>query len=113
MHGANNVVSNLPDSFIALICLLMAADPPVASELLWRVNPDEFNRRFRNKVMVDLVADKLGSDAGTVLAAMLSHGRRYETAVKVSGLCLHIHRLLLSLHSIAMRSVSAQIPAVQ
>lgn len=36
--------------------------------------------------MADLVADKLGADAGTVLAAMLSHGRRFETTVQV-GLC--------------------------
>jgi hypothetical protein len=36
------------------------------------------------QVMSDLVADKLGADAGTVLAAMLSHGRRFETAVQVS-----------------------------
>ncbi|KAF6265727.1 hypothetical protein COO60DRAFT_870422 [Scenedesmus sp. NREL 46B-D3] len=56
--------------------------PPSAREMLWRVNPEEFNRRFRNKVMADLVADKLGADAGLVLAAMLSHGRRFETAVK-------------------------------
>lgn len=35
------------------------------------------------QVMADLVADKLGADAGLVLAAMLSHGRRFETAVKV------------------------------
>ncbi|WIA14527.1 hypothetical protein OEZ85_003046 [Tetradesmus obliquus] len=56
--------------------------PPSAREMLWRVNPEEFNRRFRNKVMADLVADKLGADAGTVLAAMLSHGRRFETTVQ-------------------------------
>jgi hypothetical protein len=37
------------------------------------------------QVMSDLVADKLGADAGTVLAAMLSHGRRFETTVQVSG----------------------------
>jgi hypothetical protein len=35
------------------------------------------------QVMADLVADKLGADAGTVLAAMLSHGRRFETTVQV------------------------------
>lgn len=27
-----------------------AADPPSAQEVLWRVNTEEFNRRFRNKV---------------------------------------------------------------
>lgn len=36
-------------------------------------------------MMADLVTDKLGPDAGTVLSAMLSHGRRYETQVKVRG----------------------------
>jgi hypothetical protein len=37
------------------------------------------------QVMADLVADKLGADAGTVLAAMLSHGRRFETTVQVGS----------------------------
>eukprot|EP00878_Enallax_costatus_P021412 GHUV01022663.1.p1 GENE.GHUV01022663.1~~GHUV01022663.1.p1 ORF type:complete len:448 (+),score=165.80 GHUV01022663.1:328-1671(+) len=73
-------------------------DPPSASELLWRVNPDEFNRRFRNKVMVDLVADKLGSDAGTVLAAMLSHGRRFETDVKGDiGIAMGVQEVISAL----------------
>jgi hypothetical protein len=36
--------------------------------------------------MVKLVGEKLGKDMGTVLAAMLSHGRRFETSVKVQRL---------------------------
>lgn len=33
------------------------ADPEL---LLWRVNPEEFNRRFRHQVCVELVLDRLG-----------------------------------------------------
>lgn len=34
--------------------------------------------------MVKLVSEKLGQDAGTVLAAMLAHACRFETRVNVS-----------------------------
>jgi hypothetical protein len=30
--------------------VLIAVDPPSAQEVLWRVNTEEFNRRFRNQV---------------------------------------------------------------
>lgn len=28
--------------------------------ILWRVNPEEFNRRFRHQVCIDLVTERLG-----------------------------------------------------
>jgi len=37
------------------------------------------------QAMVDLVSQKLGQDAGSVLAAMLAHASRSETGVAVSG----------------------------
>lgn len=41
------------------------------------------------QAMVKLVSEKLGQDAGSVLAAMLAHACRFETAVNVSSrLCL-------------------------
>ena len=53
--------------------------------VLWRVNPEEFNRRFRHQTCVSLVTAKLGADAGTVLAAMLAHSRKFEASLQVSG----------------------------
>ncbi|KXZ55574.1 hypothetical protein GPECTOR_2g1123 [Gonium pectorale] len=57
---------------------------PVAepSVLLWRVNNDEFNRRFRHQAMVSLVREKFDDDAAAVAAAMMSAARPYETTVK-------------------------------
>jgi hypothetical protein len=49
--------------------------------------------------MSDLVADKLGADAGTVLAAMLSHGRRFETTVQVSCMLRYESTMPMTLHA--------------
>lgn len=37
------------------------------------------------QAMVELVSQKLGQDAASVLAAMLAHASRSETGVAVSG----------------------------
>ena len=50
----------------------------------WRVNFDEFNRRFRHAACVNLVRQKLGARAATVVEAMLASGRRFETKVDES-----------------------------
>ena len=47
----------------------------------WRVNFDEFNRRFRHAACADLVRQKLSGCAAAVIEAMLSAGRRFETKV--------------------------------
>ncbi|GAX83075.1 hypothetical protein CEUSTIGMA_g10501.t1 [Chlamydomonas eustigma] len=54
-------------------------DPTV---ILWRVNTEEFNRRFRHKACVDMVRDKIDEDAAGVLSAMLTATRPYETKLK-------------------------------
>jgi len=53
--------------------------------VLWRVNPEEFNRRFRHQTCVSLVTAKLGADAGTVLAAMLAHSRKFEASLQAEA----------------------------
>lgn len=50
-----------------------------SSHVLWRVNHEEFNRRFRHQCCVTMVADKINRDAGTVVAGMLNHSRPFET----------------------------------
>ncbi|KAG1677915.1 hypothetical protein FOA52_001333 [Chlamydomonas sp. UWO 241] len=55
------------------------ANPTV---LLWRVNTEEFNRRFRHRTCVDMVGEKIDSDAGNVLAAMLAAARPFEQCLK-------------------------------
>ena len=47
-------------------------------DTLWRVNHDEFNRRFRHQLCVELVRDKVEPAAGAVLAAMLRVSREHE-----------------------------------
>jgi hypothetical protein len=41
----------------------------------------------RVQAMVKIVTEKLGQDAGSVLAAMMAHACRFETRVNVSGSC--------------------------
>ncbi|GFH06521.1 uncharacterized protein HaLaN_01166, partial [Haematococcus lacustris] len=48
-------------------------------EVLWRVNSEEFNRRFRHIAIVDMARDRFDSDTARVLEAMLAAGRGYET----------------------------------
>ena len=50
--------------------------------ILWRVNYDEFNRRFRHASCVELVREKVGQDESIVLEAMLQMARNHETGVK-------------------------------
>ncbi|PNW72301.1 hypothetical protein CHLRE_16g673900v5 [Chlamydomonas reinhardtii] len=63
-----------------------AASPgsPVAEPavVLWRVNNDEFNRRFRHQAIVGLVREKFDEDAAGVVSAMLAAGRPFESSVK-------------------------------
>ncbi|GLC40692.1 hypothetical protein PLESTM_001102200 [Pleodorina starrii] len=54
-------------------------DPAV---VLWRVNNDEFNRRFRHQAMVALIREKFGDDSAMVVTAMLAAARPYEGSVK-------------------------------
>lgn len=56
-----------------------AAEPSV---ILWRINNDEFNRRFRHQAMVALIREKFDDDAAAVVTAMLAAGRAFETSVK-------------------------------
>jgi len=56
----------------------LAAEPAF---VLWRVNNDEFNRRFRHQKVAKVVGDKLGADAGVVVAAMLNATRASEKQV--------------------------------
>ena len=44
------------------------------------------------QAMVKIVTEKLGQDAGSVLAAMMAHACPFETRVNVSGLCCFIVR---------------------
>ncbi|KAG2434127.1 hypothetical protein HXX76_007854 [Chlamydomonas incerta] len=55
------------------------AEPAV---VLWRVNNDEFNRRFRHQAIVGLVREKFDEDAAGVVSAMLAAGRPFESSVK-------------------------------
>ncbi|KAG2501534.1 hypothetical protein HYH03_000041 [Edaphochlamys debaryana] len=55
------------------------AEPAV---VLWRVNTDEFNRRFRHAAMVALIREKFDEDAAAVVTAMLAAGRPFEGSVK-------------------------------
>mmetsp|Transcript_17617 Transcript_17617/g.38434 ORF Transcript_17617/g.38434 Transcript_17617/m.38434 type:complete len:553 (-) Transcript_17617:215-1873(-) len=47
-------------------------------DVLWRVNPDEFNRRFRHMLCVQLVNKKVEPAAGAVLNAILRVSREHE-----------------------------------
>jgi len=49
---------------------------------MWRVNTEEFNRRFRHRVCADMVADKIDADAGGVLTVMLAASRPYESTLR-------------------------------
>jgi len=77
-----------------LACLRTPAQ--VDERVLWRVNYEvelayahgnlaadsaaqEFNRRFRHQMCVDLIKLKLGQDASEVVAAMLRESRPHET----------------------------------
>eukprot|EP00198_Chlamydomonas_reinhardtii_P006483 XP_001695819.1 predicted protein [Chlamydomonas reinhardtii] len=51
--------------------------------VLWRVNNDEFNRRFRHQAIVGLVREKFDEDAAGVVSAMLAAGRPFESSVKL------------------------------
>ncbi|MEW5301413.1 MAG: hypothetical protein WDW36_004273 [Sanguina aurantia] len=60
------------------------------AQVLWRINPEEFNRRFRHKAIVALMEEKVDQDAGTVIAAMLEASRGFERdlrAERSTGLC--------------------------
>lgn len=52
-----------------------------ANEVLWRVNTEELNRRFRHALCVDMAKDRFGPETGQVLEAMLAAGRAFETQV--------------------------------
>eukprot|EP00238_Polyblepharides_amylifera_P008931 CAMPEP_0196580510 /NCGR_PEP_ID=MMETSP1081-20130531/28923_1 /TAXON_ID=36882 /ORGANISM="Pyramimonas amylifera, Strain CCMP720" /LENGTH=507 /DNA_ID=CAMNT_0041900391 /DNA_START=167 /DNA_END=1690 /DNA_ORIENTATION=- len=52
--------------------------PDMDRDTLWRVNPEEFNRRFRHMLCVDLVNNKVEPAAGAVLNAMLRVSREHE-----------------------------------
>ncbi|GIL79813.1 hypothetical protein Vretimale_12430 [Volvox reticuliferus] len=52
------------------------------SVVLWRVNNEEFNRRFRHQAMVALIGEKFNGDAASVVTAMLATARPYESSVK-------------------------------
>eukprot|EP00218_Dolichomastix_sp_CCMP3274_P007624 CAMPEP_0170134692 /NCGR_PEP_ID=MMETSP0033_2-20121228/2052_1 /TAXON_ID=195969 /ORGANISM="Dolichomastix tenuilepis, Strain CCMP3274" /LENGTH=587 /DNA_ID=CAMNT_0010370261 /DNA_START=23 /DNA_END=1786 /DNA_ORIENTATION=- len=59
---------------------MASSDGP--DDVLWRVNFDEFNRRFRHKSCVALVRQKMGGAAAAVLAAMLRLSRPHEADVR-------------------------------
>ena len=52
-----------------------------AEDDLWRVNADEFNRRFRHVACAALVREKVDDTAGHVLLAMLELSRAHEAKV--------------------------------
>ncbi|GAB4814781.1 hypothetical protein N2152v2_001827 [Parachlorella kessleri] len=54
-----------------------------AGEVLWRVNYEEFNRRFRNEAVVALVNEKHGAETAAVMAAMLLANARFEAGVQI------------------------------
>eukprot|EP00241_Pyramimonas_parkeae_P015426 CAMPEP_0114289966 /NCGR_PEP_ID=MMETSP0059-20121206/7668_1 /TAXON_ID=36894 /ORGANISM="Pyramimonas parkeae, Strain CCMP726" /LENGTH=549 /DNA_ID=CAMNT_0001411299 /DNA_START=77 /DNA_END=1726 /DNA_ORIENTATION=+ len=47
-------------------------------DTLWRVNPEEFNRRFRHQLVQTLIAEKVEAAAGAVAGALLRVARRHE-----------------------------------
>lgn len=49
--------------------------------ILWRVNTDEFNRRFRHARCVELVKEKMDAQSAVVVECMLAVGRLSETSV--------------------------------
>jgi len=49
--------------------------------VLWRVNAEEFNRRFRHKLCVELVREKMDVASAAVVEAMLAVGRVSETCL--------------------------------
>ncbi|KAG2453942.1 hypothetical protein HYH02_002145 [Chlamydomonas schloesseri] len=55
---------------------------PEPAVVLWRVNNDEFNRRFRHQAIVGLVREKFDEDSASVVSAMLAAGRPFESSVK-------------------------------
>mgnify|MGYP002856249750 FL=1 len=52
-----------------------------AEDHLWRVNADEFNRRFRHVACAALVREKVDDAAGHLLLAMLELSRAHEAKV--------------------------------
>ena len=50
-------------------------------DTLWRINPDEFNRRFRHVACAALVREKIDEDAGHLLLSILEITRTHETKV--------------------------------
>mmetsp|Transcript_28003 Transcript_28003/g.61450 ORF Transcript_28003/g.61450 Transcript_28003/m.61450 type:complete len:586 (+) Transcript_28003:89-1846(+) len=70
---------------------------PQPSVLLWRVNYEEFNRRFRHKACVDMVSDKIDTDAGSVMAAMLTASRPFENRLKEErSACLSVEEVAVT-----------------
>ncbi|PRW61528.1 DNA-directed RNA polymerase III subunit RPC3 isoform A [Chlorella sorokiniana] len=53
-----------------------------AESVLWRVNYDEFNRRFRNEVIVETVKAKYGQDAGNAVLGLLLANARFEASAQ-------------------------------
>ncbi|KAL4423849.1 hypothetical protein ABPG75_001150 [Micractinium tetrahymenae] len=70
----------------------VAAGQNEEEPVLWRVNYDEFNRRFRNDIIVSTVKLKYGVDAGHAVHGLLLANARFEqTAHTVETVVLSVN----------------------
>jgi len=55
------------------------------NSILWRANADEFNRRFRHTLCVELVKEKMDAESSLVVEAVLAVSRMSEGSVSESS----------------------------
>ncbi|KAJ6294665.1 hypothetical protein OIU76_022698 [Salix suchowensis] len=53
--------------------------------VLWRVNCEEFTRRLRHKICIEIVRTRLDDEAATVFTAMLNASRSEEKKIKTAS----------------------------
>mmetsp|Transcript_6773 Transcript_6773/g.18176 ORF Transcript_6773/g.18176 Transcript_6773/m.18176 type:complete len:686 (+) Transcript_6773:251-2308(+) len=62
--------------------LAISSSQDSGQDVLWRLNYEELNRRFRHACCVRLARSNYDEDTATVMEAMLAAGRSYETKLR-------------------------------